>query len=182
MRHIILFFAIASITLHTTADANQGFKKTIKDGKVTYEAVTPEATNTAQSEQQSEKATASESKTDSNDSLNASIPVETVVLYDSPNCRQCRRIRRYFFDMKIKYLKKDISYNKNFKRELVRITGSDEVPALIIDGKTQLDLSTAAIKRRLVLTGFRFRERARRPQGTQTQQNNNPSNEDENNS
>ncbi len=58
-----------------------------------------------------------------------------VILYTTPSCPWCRRLKQYLKMLKIKYHDIDVSKNPKIAEELVRRTGQTGVPQAEINGK-----------------------------------------------
>lgn len=116
--------------------AKQEFKKVIKDGKVLYlpvKAATKEKANSSEAEKPSEPI------------KKAKVPGE-VVLFESNECAECRRIRRFFYSNKIEYIRKNIDLNKKFKFQLAQKTATNITPVLYVGEKRLTNLSTKNLK------------------------------------
>ena len=58
-----------------------------------------------------------------------------LMLYYSPYCQYCIRVRRFMSQNDISVPEKDISRDSNARRELIEAGGKGQVPALMIDGQ-----------------------------------------------
>jgi len=139
---VVLVLALSSIDGYSQTK----FKKVIKDGKVTYlpadnaetKAKNKPITQPSNKNQASKEGVAKESS--------KKIPKD-IVLFESSQCNECRRIRRFFYKNKIVYTRKDIDFNKKFRHQLATKTGSTVTPALYIGKKRLDDLSTENLQK-----------------------------------
>ena len=60
---------------------------------------------------------------------------QELVLYYSPYCLYCIRVRRFMSKNNISVPEKDTSRDSNARRELIEAGGKGQVPALMIDGQ-----------------------------------------------
>jgi len=70
-------------------------------------------------------------------------------LFESNQCNECRRIRRFFYKNKIAYTRKDIDLSKKFRHQLATKTGGTVTPALYIGKKRLDDLSSKNLEKEL---------------------------------
>lgn len=72
-----------------------------------------------------------------------------VVLFSTPTCSWCRKIKRYFIEHKVKFKEIDVSRDARAARDIVRRTGQMGVPVTLIDNRPIVGFDKGQIDRLL---------------------------------
>ncbi|TET20107.1 MAG: NrdH-redoxin [Candidatus Cloacimonadota bacterium] len=75
----------------------------------------------------------------------------SVVVFTTPTCSWCRRIKQYLREHKIAFKEIDISKNQQAARDIVRKTGQTGVPVILINNRPIVGFNKSLIDRLLDL-------------------------------
>ncbi len=75
-----------------------------------------------------------------------------VLVFTTPTCPWCVRVKRYLTEQKITFREVDVSRDQAAARDLVRRTGQMGVPVVEIDGRPVIGFDKPRIDRMLGLT------------------------------
>ncbi len=75
-----------------------------------------------------------------------------VVVFSTPTCPHCRSAKRYLDKKGIRYTDVDVSRDRSAARDMVRRSGQQGVPQLLIDGKLVVGFNRRKIDRLLSLS------------------------------
>ena len=75
-----------------------------------------------------------------------------VLVFTTPTCPWCVRVKRYLTDQKVSFREVDVSRDQAAARDLVRRTGQMGVPVVEIDGRPVIGFDKPRIDRMLGLT------------------------------
>ncbi len=72
-----------------------------------------------------------------------------VVLFTTPTCSWCKKIKQYFIKNKIKFKEIDVTRDKRATKEMVRKSGQQGVPVTLINGHPVVGFDQRKIERLL---------------------------------
>ncbi len=75
-----------------------------------------------------------------------------VVVFTTPSCPWCRRVKRYLKQRGIKFKDIDVSKDPHAARDMVRRTGQQGVPVILINNYPIVGFNKAEIDKRLGLS------------------------------
>jgi glutaredoxin-like YruB-family protein len=75
-----------------------------------------------------------------------------VVVFSTPTCPHCRSAKRYLDKKGIQYTDVDVSRDRRAARDMVRRSGQQGVPQLLIDGKLVVGFNRRKIDRLLKMS------------------------------
>ncbi len=75
-----------------------------------------------------------------------------VVVYSTPSCPACNRVKNFLKDKKIKFENVDVSKHRRKAMEMIEKSGQMGVPVIDIDGSIIVGYNKAAIERALGIT------------------------------
>lgn len=81
----------------------------------------------------------------------ASAQRHKVVVFTTPTCSWCTRLKQYLRQRRVPFREVDVSKDEKAARDLVRRTGQQGVPVITIDGKPIVGFDKAKIDRLLGL-------------------------------
>ncbi len=77
---------------------------------------------------------------------------QKVLVFTTPTCPWCVRVKRYLTEQKITFREVDVSRDQAAAKDLVRRTGQMGVPVVEIDGRPVIGFDKPRIDRMLGLT------------------------------
>jgi glutaredoxin-like YruB-family protein len=75
-----------------------------------------------------------------------------VIVFSTPTCPHCRSAKRYLDKKGIQYTDVDVSRDRRAARDMVRRSGQQGVPQILIDGKLVVGFNRRKIDRLLNLS------------------------------
>ncbi len=75
-----------------------------------------------------------------------------VVVFSTPTCPHCRSAKRYLDKKGIHYTDVDVSRDRRAARDMVRRSGQQGVPQILIDGKLVVGFNRRKIDRLLKMS------------------------------
>lgn len=86
------------------------------------------------------------------------MPVKTekqarVVLFTTPTCSWCRKVKSYLKENQIRFKDIDVSRDQRAAKDMVRMTGQMGVPVVLINNKPIVGFDKAQIDRLLGIRG-----------------------------
>lgn len=75
-----------------------------------------------------------------------------VVVFSTPTCPHCRSAKRYLDKKGVQYTDVDVSRDRRAARDMVRRSGQQGVPQILIDGKLVVGFNRRKIDRLLNLS------------------------------
>jgi len=75
-----------------------------------------------------------------------------VVVFSTPTCPHCRSAKRYLDKKGVRYTDVDVSRDRRAARDMVRRSGQQGVPQIVIDGKLVVGFNRRKIDRLLKLS------------------------------
>jgi glutaredoxin-like YruB-family protein len=85
-------------------------------------------------------------KTENNQSTKTTY---TVIVYSTPTCVWCNKVKKYLKKHKIEYKDYDISNNLAKRMEMIKLSGQMNVPVVVISGKAIVGFDKREINRLL---------------------------------
>ncbi len=76
-----------------------------------------------------------------------------VVLFTTPTCSWCRRVKNYLREQRVPFKDIDVSRDTRAAKDMVRMTGQMGVPVVLIDNRPIVGFDKAKIDRLLGLRG-----------------------------
>ncbi len=76
-----------------------------------------------------------------------------VIVYGTPTCSWCDRVKDFLKEHKVNFAYKDVSKDRSAAEEMIEKTGQMGVPVIEIDGKTIVGFDRAAISDALKIRG-----------------------------
>ncbi len=73
----------------------------------------------------------------------------SVVVYTTPTCGFCHQAKQYLQQRGVPFVESDVSRDRQAAAEMVRLSGQQGVPVIVIDGQVVLGFDRAAIDRLL---------------------------------
>lgn len=73
----------------------------------------------------------------------------TVLVFTSPGCSWCRRVKQYLRDNHISFKEIDISRNVQAARDIMKRTGQAGVPVILVDNRPIVGFNKQMIDQRL---------------------------------
>ena len=58
-----------------------------------------------------------------------------VVVFTTPTCSWCRHVKQYFRDKKVRFKEIDVSKDERAGKDMVRMTGQQGVPVILIGNR-----------------------------------------------
>lgn len=74
-----------------------------------------------------------------------------ITAYLKTYCPWCIELKKFFIENNISFEEKDVIMNKEFMNELIKISGQQKAPTLVIDGKVYPDVGVDEVKKILGL-------------------------------
>ena len=68
-----------------------------------------------------------------------------VVLFSTPTCSWCTRTKRYFIQNQIRFTEVDVTRDKRAARDIVRRTGQQGVPVILIGSQAIVGFNKSRI-------------------------------------
>ncbi|MGC9400180.1 MAG: glutaredoxin family protein [Anaerolineae bacterium] len=75
-----------------------------------------------------------------------------VVVFSTPTCPHCRAAKRYLSQKGVRFTDVDVSRDRRAARDMVRRSGQQGVPQILIDGKLVVGFNRRKIDRLLNLS------------------------------
>jgi glutaredoxin 3 len=72
-----------------------------------------------------------------------------VVLFSTPTCSWCTRTKRYFIQHQIRFTEVDVTRDKRAAQDIVRRTGQQGVPVILIGSQAIVGFNKSRIDRLL---------------------------------
>ncbi len=76
-----------------------------------------------------------------------------VIIFTTPTCSWCRRLKRYLIEKRIKFKEIDVTRDPAAAKDLVRRTGQMGVPVTLINNRPIVGFDKAKIDRLLGING-----------------------------
>ena len=76
-----------------------------------------------------------------------------VIVFSTPSCPWCRRVKSYLHQNNIRFKDLDVSRNLNAARDMVRMTGQQGVPVVLINNRPIVGFQKDKIDRLLEIKG-----------------------------
>lgn len=67
--------------------------------------------------------------------MSTKTPNHKVIVFTTPTCSWCRRVKEYFRQKNIRFREIDVSRNQSAAKDMMRRTGQMGVPVILIDNK-----------------------------------------------
>jgi len=80
-------------------------------------------------------------------------PAPKVVLFTTPTCSWCRKVKSYFREHQVAFREIDVSRDQAAARDMVRRTGQMGVPVTLVDNQPVIGFDKAALDRLLHIRG-----------------------------
>jgi len=74
-----------------------------------------------------------------------------VVVFTTPTCSWCRRVKQYMRQQQVRFREIDVSKDERAGRDMVKMTGQQGVPVILIDNKPIFGFDKPQIDRLLGL-------------------------------
>ncbi len=76
-----------------------------------------------------------------------------VIVFSTPTCSWCRRVKQYFREHQVKFRDIDVSKDQSAANDMVRRTGQSGVPVILIDNRPIIGFDKGQIDRLLGIRG-----------------------------
>lgn len=76
-------------------------------------------------------------------------PDKKVIVFTSPSCSWCTRVKQYLKQQRIRFREVDVSKDSKAAEDMVRKTGQQGVPVILINGRPVVGFDKAKIDRLL---------------------------------
>jgi len=77
------------------------------------------------------------------------IPQPKIVVFTTPTCSWCKRLKQYLKEKHFKFKEMDVSKNQRAAKELMKVSGQMGVPVTLINRKPVVGFDRAKINRLL---------------------------------
>ncbi len=81
--------------------------------------------------------------------LGKSASNKRVVLFTTPTCSWCRRVKQYFRENGVRFKEIDVSKDERAGKDMVRMTGQQGVPVILINNRPIVGFDKPQIERLL---------------------------------
>lgn len=75
----------------------------------------------------------------------------SVVVYSTPTCPWCKKVKEFLKENKVKFTEKDVSASQKNLKEMEKKSGQVGVPVIDIDGKIIVGFDESKMKKELKL-------------------------------
>jgi glutaredoxin-like YruB-family protein len=79
----------------------------------------------------------------------------SVIVFTTPACSWCKRVKQYLKDHNISFKDIDVSQNKQAAKDIMRRTGQTGVPVVLIDNRPIVGFNKPMINRLLSIDAHR---------------------------
>ena len=74
-----------------------------------------------------------------------------ITAYLKTYCPWCIELKEFFIKNNIPFEEKDVSINPEFMEEMIKISGQQKAPTIVVDGKVYADVGVEDVKELLTL-------------------------------
>ncbi|MCK5267930.1 MAG: glutathione S-transferase N-terminal domain-containing protein [Spirochaetes bacterium] len=79
--------------------------------------------------------------------MDSSIQTKKVIVFTTPSCSWCTRVKEYFRKKGIRFREIDVSKDRKAAEDMVRKTGQQGVPVILINGRPIIGFDQNKIER-----------------------------------
>ncbi len=69
-----------------------------------------------------------------------------IIAYLKTYCPWCIELKEFFIKNNIPFEEKDVNINPEFMQELIKISGQQKAPTIVVDGRVYADVGVGEVK------------------------------------